>query len=128
MRIEHVALWVSDLERVRAFYETHFGAAASPKYTNAAKGFESYFLTFPSGGPRLELMRWADLPPRPLGVELTGWAHVAFSVGSVEQVDALTERLRAGGFEVIDVPRRTGDGYYESVVHDPEGNRVEVTV
>ena len=127
MRIEHAVLWASDLERLRAFYETYFGAAAGPKYTNAAKGFESYFLTFPSGGSRLELMRRSGQPVRPPGAEHTGWAHLAFSVGSVERVDALTERLRAGGFEVIDGPRRTGDGYYESVVLDPEGNRVEVT-
>lgn len=128
MRIEHVALWVSDLERMRAFYETYFGAVAGPKYTNAAKGFESYFLTFTAGGARLELMRKSGLPPRPPGAEHTGWAHLAFSVGSVESVDALTERLRAAGFEVIDGPRWTGDGYYESVALDPEDNRVEVTV
>jgi lactoylglutathione lyase len=128
MKIEHVALWVSGLERTREFYETYFGATAGPKYTNAAKGFESYFLTFPSGDSRLELMRRSGLSARSPGAEHTGWAHLAFSVGSVERVNALTERLRAGGFEVLDGPRRTGDGYYESVVLDPEGNRVEVTV
>ena len=127
MRIEHAALWASDLEQLRAFYETYFGAAAGPKYTNAAKGFESYFLTFPSGGARLELMRKSGQPARPPGAEHAGWAHLAFAVGSEELVDALTERLRAGGYEVIDGPRRTGDGYYECVVRDPEGNRVEVT-
>ena len=127
MNIEHVALWVSDLERTRAFYETYSGATAGPKYTNAAKGFESYFLSFRSGGARLELMRRSGLPPRPPGAEHTGWAHLAFSVGSVERVDALTARLRSDGYEVVDGPRRTGDGYYESVVLDPEGNRVEVT-
>jgi lactoylglutathione lyase len=127
MKIEHTALWVSDLERTRAFYETFFGAVAGLKYTNAAKGFESYFLAFPSGGARLELMRRAGLPARPAGPEHTGWAHLAVSVGSAEAVDLLTERLRSGGYEVIDGPRRTGDGYYESVVLDPEGNRVEIT-
>jgi lactoylglutathione lyase len=128
MRIEHVAVWASDLGRMRAFYETYFGATAGPKYANAAKGFESHFLTFPSGGARLELMRRPDLPARPAGPEQAGWAHLAVSVGSEALVDALTERLRADGFVVIDGPRRTGDGYYESVVLDPEGNRVEVTV
>ena len=127
MRIEHAALWVSDLERVRAFYEAYFGATAGPKYTNAAKGFESYFLTFPSGGARLELMRKADVPASPPGAEHAGWAHLAFSVGSEELVDALTQRLQAAGLQVVDGPRRTGDGYYESVVLDPEGNRVEIT-
>ena len=104
MRIEHAALWASDLVRLRTFYETHFGAAAGPKYTNAAKGFESYFLTFPSGGARLELMRKSGLPARPPGAEHAGWAHLAFAVGSEELVDALTERLRAAGYEVIDGP------------------------
>jgi lactoylglutathione lyase len=127
MRIEHAAVWASDLERLKAFYETYFGAAAGPKYTNAAKGFESYFLTFPSGGARLELMRKSGLPARPPGPESAGWAHLAFAGGSEESVDALTERLRAAGFEVLDGPRRTGDGSYESVVLDPEGIRVEVT-
>lgn len=126
MRIEHAALWVSDLERLRAFYGTHFGAAAGPKYANPVKEFESYFLTFPSGGARLELMRRSGLPARPPGAEHTGWAHLAFAVGSEELVDALTARLRADGFEVIDGPRRIGDGYYESVVLDPERNRIEV--
>ena len=128
MRIEHAALWASDLERLRAFYETYFGAVAGPKYTNSAKGFESYFLTFPSGGARLELMRRACPHARAAGVEGSGWAHLAVSVGSADAVDLLTERLRSDGYEVVDGPRRTGDGYYESVVLDPEGARVEITV
>lgn len=127
MKIEHAALWASDIEGLRAFYETLFGAVAGPKYTNADKGFESYFLSFPSGGARLELMRRADIAARPTVLAHTGWAHLAVSVGSAEAVDALTERLRSGGHKVIDGPRRTGDGYYESVVLDPEGNRVEIT-
>lgn len=127
MWIEHAALWASDLERAREFYQTYFGATAGPKYANPAKGFESYFLTFPSGGARLELMRKPGLQAPPPAAGHTGWAHLAFAVGSVEAVDALTGRLRADGFKVVDGPRRTGDGYYESVILDPEGNRVEVT-
>ena len=125
MRIDHIGLWAGDLEAVRAFYETYFGATSGPKYTNPAKGFESYFLTFPTGGARLEVMRIAGLTPRPPAA--AGYAHLAVAVGSEAAVDALAARLRADRYAVIDGPRRTGDGYYECVVLDPEGNRVEVT-
>jgi lactoylglutathione lyase len=127
MRVEHVAVWAIDLDRVRDFYVTYFGASAGAKYVNPAKGFESYFLSFPAGGARLELMRVPGLSTAP-GDMRTGFAHVAFGLGSEVAVDALTARLRADGYRVVDGPRRTGDGYYESVALDPEGNRVELTV
>lgn len=126
MRVEHVGIWVEDLDRVRDFYAAYLGAVAGPRYTNSAKRFESYFLTLPGGGCRLELMRVPGLLPRS-GERTRGYAHVAVNLGSEAAVDALTERLRADGYEVVDGPRRTGDGYYESVVLDPEGNRVELT-
>lgn len=131
MRIEHVALWTSDLERLRRFYETYFDARAGAKYVNPAKRFESYFLTFGSGGPggRLEIMHRPDLLAGAPGAQPSlGWAHVAFSLGSEQAVDRLTARLAEDGFSVVDGPRRTGDGYYESVVLDPDGNRIEITV
>lgn len=129
MRIEHFAVWVTDLEVVAAFYERYFGATRNDLYHNAKKGFSSYFLTFHTGA-RLELMHSAtlDLPASESGSQRLGWTHLAFSVGSEEQVDALTERLKTDGFPVLDGPRRTGDGYYESVVLDPAGNRLEITV
>ena len=129
MQIEHVAIWTSDLERLRAFYETYFQATAGPKYTNPARGFESYFLAFPSG-PRLELMRLATLSQAPggQGVPQVGYAHLAFSTGSREAVDALTARLVADGHRRLDGPRTTGDGYYESQVADPDGNLLEITI
>ena len=118
MRIEHVALWTDDLERSRAFYERHLEAQAGKRYENAGRGFSSYFLEF-GGGARLELMQMAGA---------TGsFAHVALALGSEEAVDETTERLRAAGVVVASEPRRTGDGYYESVVLDPDGNRVELT-
>ena len=127
MRIEHVGVWVNDLDRVPDFYATYLGAVAGPKYTNSVKQFESYSLTLPSGGCRLELMRVTSMLER--SVEpCSGYAHVAVALGSEAAVDALTARLRADGYEVVDGPRRTGEGYYESVVLDPEGNRVELTV
>lgn len=123
--IEHVAVWTHDLERLRAFYETHFGAQAGPKYLNPRKQFESYFLSFPAGG-RLELMRRPDLTPA-APLPAVGWAHLALAVGRPAEVDALAARLAAAGVPVLDGPRWTGDGYYECVVTDPDGNRVEVT-
>ena len=129
MRIEHVALWTQDLVGMRDFYCTWFQAESGPKYVNEAKGFESYFLTFPSGA-RLEIMRSdaGDALSPLLEENFSGYAHIAFSVGSELRVDALTEQLQDAGHTILDGPRRTGDGYYESVVLDPDGNRVEITV
>ena len=129
MRIEHIAIWTHRLEDLKAFYETYFGATAGEKYVNPRKGFESYFLTF-EGGARLELMRMPTIPAslNSVGTQSTGLIHFAMSVGSEAAVDQLTARLRADSYLVLDGPRRTGDGYYESVVLDPDGNRVEITV
>lgn len=128
-RIEHVALWTDDLERTAGFYATYFGATVGPRYENTAKGFASCFLVF-EGGARLELMTTKALRPvrHEPGAERMGLTHLAVGVGSAERVDALTARLAADGFPVLDGPRRTGDGYYESVVLDPDGNRVEITI
>jgi lactoylglutathione lyase len=127
MRVEHLAVWVAELDRVRDFYAAYFGAVAGSKYINPRKGFESYFLTFPDGGARLELMRVPGLAAASGDVRV-GLAHFAVATGSESAVDALTSRLRGDGYTVEDGPRWTGDGYYESVILDPEGNRVEVTV
>lgn len=126
MKLEHIALWVEDIERMRDFYCTYFQAAASEKYINTRKGFSSCFLSFESGA-RLEIMHRSGLSAAPSS-ESFGWAHLAISVGSGENVDKLTERLRNSGYTVAGEPRVTGDGYYESVVLDPEGNRIEITV
>ena len=128
IRIDHVALWTPNLERLAAFYVAYFGGAPGARYTNPAKGFESRFVTFEGGG-RLELMNTTALNPvaHAPGAQRMGLTHFALAIGSEQQVDALTVRLRADGYAVIDGPRRTGDGYYESVVLDPDGNRVEIT-
>lgn len=129
MIIGHVALWVSDLETMKTFYERYFGAQANANYVNERKGFHSYFLTF-AGGPRLELMQRPDILPldRHPGREFLGYAHLAMTVGSASAVDELTQRLVADGYQRLDGPRWTGDGYYESVILDPEGNRIEITI
>lgn len=129
MKIEHIAIWTKNLELIKEFYVTYFGATAGSKYVNPEKNFESYFLNF-SSGARLELMqspRVAHLNHN-LEIEPVGYAHLAFSVGSKGKVERLTSQLRDVGFKVVSIPRYTGDGYFESVVLDPDGNRIEIAI
>lgn len=128
MHIEHLALWVHNLEQMRTFYETYFNATASNKYVNSSKGFSSYFLSFPGAGTRLEIMQMPGIPAsnNDALAQFTGLIHFAVRVGNETAVDALTERFRADGYTIVGEPRRTGDGYYESVVLDPEQNRIEI--
>lgn len=127
MRIEHIAIWTSDLEGIRDFYQSYFSMKYSDKYENIKKGFSSYFLSFDSGA-RIEIMKRKDIS---IGSEkkglINGLTHIAISVGNKETVDKLTERLRLDGFKIIGEPRTTGDGYYESLILDPEGNYIEIT-
>ena len=129
MKIEHVALWTKDIERLKAFYETYFEARAGAKYINPTRGFASYFLTFPTGA-RLELMHMPSLAPRPTALEESrlGYAHVAISAGSKQEVDDLTARLQSDGHSVLAGPRYTGDGYYEVTILDVDGNLLEITI
>lgn len=129
MRIEHIGLWVNDLELMRDFYICCFGGRSGDKYRNPKTGFESYFVTIEDGA-RLELMRRSDVCENKtdLMVQRLGYAHLAFSVGSEQKVDELARKLSMDGYRNIDGPRRTGDGYYECVFLDPEGNRIEITV
>jgi 2-haloacid dehalogenase len=117
-RIEHAAAWVGDLERARAFYERWFKATAAAKYSSAKRDFKSYFLSLGSG-PRLELMKSPGEAARP--------AHLAISVGSRAAVDHLIQEMHGAGVRIISVPRLTGDGYYEAVIADTEGNLIEIT-
>lgn len=127
-RIDHVALWTADLERCKRFYAAYFGAVAGAGYVNAAKGFESCFLSF-TDGARIEAMSTTALAPLPIepGAQRMGLTHLAIALGSEARVDQLTLRLRNDGYPILDGPRRTGDGYYESVVLDPDGNRIEIS-
>lgn len=128
MKIEHLAIWVKDLEKMKAFYEKYFHAKAGELYHNPTKNFKSYFLSFESGC-RLELMQKPKIPDNlnDVLVEYIGIIHFAISTGSKKKVDDLTEELRRDGFSIVGEPRTTGDGYYESVVLDLEGNRIEIT-
>ena len=164
MKIEHVAIWAKDIDKVCDFYRKYFNGEVQPLYHNPAKQFTSRFVTFESGA-RLEVMHRPDVgteamfhvkrpqgecsahtcmgiaEPQDVGHEVSqpfqaqheqgqhlGYAHLSFSVGSKEEVDRLTQKMSDDGIQIVGQPRTTGDGYYESVVLDPEGNRVEVTV
>ena len=129
MKIEHIAIWAKDIEKLKSFYENYFQVSVGLKYFNAKKNFESYFLNFDSGC-RLEIMQMPGIPESKNDAlqQFTGIIHFAISVDSKEIVNMLTERLRHDGYEIVGEPRTTGDGYYESVVLDPEGNRIEITI
>lgn len=126
MKIEHLAIWTTNLEAMKAFYEKYFKVKAGSLYHNPNKKFKSYFLNFETGC-QLELMTKEGIVESSTKEQL-GLAHFAISVGSKEGVDQLTEQLRTDGFIISGEPRTTGDGYYESVVLDPEGNRIEITI
>jgi lactoylglutathione lyase len=121
-------LWTDDLERMKAFYTRYFDGKAGDRYANPKNHFESYFIVFEDGA-RLEIMKMPSVLTNTFekGKQYLGFVHVAFSVGNRETVDSLTERIRQDGYEVISEPRTTGDGYYESCILDPDGNRVEIT-
>lgn len=127
MKIEHVAMYVNDLEGAKRFFEIYLEANANAGYHNPKTDFRSYFLTF-ADGARLEIMHKPDMQDPAKTLNRTGFIHLAFSVGSKENVDTLTARLKADGYEVVSGPRTTGDGYYESCVVALEGNQIELTV
>lgn len=124
MRIDHIALWTERPEELRAFYVRYFDGVSGEKYVNPARGFESYFVSF-GDGCRLELMRRRDIEGRP-AVDRPGLCHLAFGAASREEVLALTGRLRSDGYRIAGEPRVSGDGYFESVAVDPDGNLVEI--
>ncbi len=129
MKIEHIAIWAKNIERLKSFYIKYFNAEPNSKYTNISKSFESYFLTF-SEGSRLELMQMPDIPENKNNTidQYHGIIHIALSVGSRQKVTALTKQLSNDGYTVLSQPRKTGDGYFESCILDPEDNRIEITV
>lgn len=128
MKIQHVALWCTEIEVTREFYISYFNATSNAKYVNPSTGFQSYFLIF-DNDVRIELMFKPTVQARlsRMEDEHIGIAHLSFQVDNAEAVDALTEQLRGDGYRIASHPRKTGDGYYESVIFDPDGNRIEIT-
>ena len=127
MRIEHIAIYVNDLEATKDFFVKYFHATSNAGYHNETTGFQSYFLNFDDGA-RLEIMKKPVMQDDAKDLTRTGYIHIAFSLGSKEAVDALTERMKQDGYEVVSGPRTTGDGYYESCIVGIEGNQIEITV
>ena len=127
VRIEHIAMYVNDLEKTKEFFVRYFNATSNGGYHNKTTDFRSYFLTFDDGA-RLEIMNKPQMMDEEKGLNRTGFVHIAFSLGSMEAVDMLTEKMRRDGYKVISGPRTTGDGYYESCIIGIEGNQIEITV
>ncbi len=128
MKIEHLAIWTNDLEKMKHFYTKYFNMTSSEKYENKGKKFSSYFLSFKEAESRIELMYRPDISEfnGKKGI-VNGLTHFSISVGNKQRVDELTERLRLDGYQIVGEPRTTGDGYYESVILDLEGNHIEIT-
>ena len=127
MYIEHIAMYVNDLESTKEFFIKYFGAVPNDGYHNKTTGFLSYFLNF-GNGARLEIMNKPQMTDEKKGLNRTGFAHIAFRLGSKTAVDQLTERLKNDGYEVISGPRTTGDGYYESCIVGVEDNQIEIMI
>ena len=128
MKIEHLAIWVDNLEKMKQFYMKYFQLNCGEKYENHTKSFSSYFLYFESTETRIELMNKPDILTNNQNKGLLhGLSHFALSVGNKQKVDELTEHLRNDGYTIASEPRTTGDGFYESVILDPEGNNIEIT-
>lgn len=124
MHLTHIALWTNDMERLRDFYVWYFEGKSNEKYVNPKKGFASYFVSFEEG-PSLEIMQRQDVTER-YEPEHIGLAHLAFHADTNAQVDRMIGRFRTDGYTIAGETRTSGDGYYEGVVLDPDGNRVEI--
>ena len=126
MRIEHIAMYVNDLEKTKEFFVKYFNAISNDGYHNKKTDFRSYFLSF-DDGVRLEIMNKPQMSDDEKTLNRTGYVHIAFSLGSKNAVNELTERLKNDGYAVVSGPRTTGDGYYESCIIGIEGNQIEIT-
>ena len=127
MKIEHIAMYVNDLEKVKEFFIKYLGAKSNEIYHNKNTNFKSYFLSFDDGA-RLEIMTRPNIQDEKKYLQRTGLIHIAFSLGTKEKVNELTEMLRKDGYEVLSGPRTTGDGYYESCILAIEENQIELTI
>lgn len=127
MKIDHIAMYVNNIENARDFFVKYLGATSNDGYHNKTTDFRSYFLSFDEGA-RIEVMNRPGMEDAEKELARTGYIHIAFNVGSKEKVDELTARLKMDGYEVISGPRTTGDGYYESCIIAIEGNQIEITV
>ncbi len=126
MKIDHIAMYVNELEKARDFFVHYLGGKTNGGYHNKNTDFRSYFISFDDGA-RLEIMTKPGMIDQEKHLTRTGYAHIAFSVGSRKKVDLMTAELKAAGYEVVSGPRTTGDGYYESCIIAIEENQIEIT-
>lgn len=125
MRIDHISIYVEDLEAERDFFIKYFGASAGSRYSNFRTDSTNYFIKFDDGA-RLEIMKREtsiDVHNKP---QRTGYNHIAISVGDRKDVDDMVKRMEADGVQIFSGARTTGDGYYSAVIVDPEGNGIEI--
>lgn len=127
MKIDHIAIWAEDIELLRDFYMMYFDMSCNDRYVNPKKNFSSYFLSFSDGETRIEIMNIPGKDAPASRGDLKGFAHFAISVGGKERVDEMARRFKENDVTILSAPRTTGDGYYECVVADPEGNYIEIT-
>ncbi len=128
-KVDHIAIWVDDLEAMKNYYSTFFDAECNDKYTNPGTGFSSYFLRFGSDSSRIEIMHRADVPENKNDVidkQHRGYIHLAMEVKTPEEVDCMAKKISDGGYKILRGPRTSGDGYYEFETIDPENNRLEI--
>lgn len=127
VRIHHIAIWANDIEKLRDYYITHFGAKSNDIYINKMTGFRSYFLSFASGC-QIEIMHRADISENKNDTikQYQGYIHLALEVSSRDEVDNKAKELQEAGYPILRGPRITGDGYYEFETLDPENNRLEI--
>lgn len=128
MNINHIAVWSKNIELLKEFYCHWFNANAGKRYHNPKKNFTSYFITFADGEASLEIMNVPEIIDHNIADKFKGFCHISISLGSKEKVDDMTGRMRNSGITILGEPRITGDGCYESVIADPEGNIIELTV
>ena len=123
MKLHHIAIWTFRLEELKEFYVPASEEKAMRNTLIPRKDL-SHTL-FLSRGTDLELMSRTDVQNTPIEENRIGLTHFAFTFPSQEEVLRFTEQMRSEGYTIAGEPRTSGDGYFESVVLDPDGNRIE---
>lgn len=125
MKIDHIAIYVENLEATKEFFIKYFNATANNLYHNPKTELSTYFLSF-EDNTRLEIMSRPNMIKTEFNLYCQGFIHLSFSLGNKEKVNELTARLKNDGYKILSGPRTTGDGYYESCVLGPENNILEL--
>ena len=76
MKIEHIAMYVNNLEGAKDFFEHYCGGTANRLYHNPSTRFSSYFISFEDGA-RLELMHKPGISMQERTAERTGFVHLS---------------------------------------------------